>query len=56
MAVTAQFTEQVVAMVTADTRKYLDDQAEALGVSMAEVVRDMLNESRAMREKGKDDA
>lgn len=51
MAVTARFTEQVVAMVTPETRKYLDDEAEARNVSMADVVREMLDESRAMREK-----
>jgi hypothetical protein len=51
VAVTAQYTEQVVAMVAPAMRKYLEDQAETRNVSMAVVIREMLDSSRAMQEK-----
>ena len=45
MARQAQYTEGVSAMVTPTMRKYLDDQAKARKVSMADVLREMLDEA-----------
>ena len=47
MAVKAQYTEQISAMVSEDMRKYLDAEAERRGVSLAVVVREMLDISRS---------
>jgi len=50
VAVTARYTEQVVALVTPETRKWLEDEAEARQVSRAEVVREKLDKAREMEE------
>lgn len=50
MAVTARYTEQVVALVTPDTRKWLEDEAEARHISRAEVVREKLDKARELED------
>ena len=50
VAVTAQYTEQISAMVSEDMRNYLDAEAERRGVSLAVVVREMLDISRSRAE------
>ena len=50
MAVTARFTAQVVAMVTPDTREWLDAQAEERNLSLSEVVREKFDAARSLEE------
>ena len=50
VAVTARYTEQVVALVTPETREWLDKEADTRNMSLSEVVREKLDKAHEMEE------
>jgi hypothetical protein len=54
VAVTARYTEQIVALVEADVRERLDRVAEEEGISVGQVIRESLDLGLPLREAGLD--